>query len=184
MATDITTTTGSSLQTRSPEPQLPDRLNDLLTSGESPVVGPNTAQALRDWLAGQPELPMPTEEKVDSMIARLSLATAKRKLSEAEAKEVLPLYWRALRDIPLPDLAAGFDDLLRKSRFMPTPAEVRTACSIYTAKRGHRQSRARWLVFIHERDWREPVETIPPAEVQALLAGTIESLTKKEEPDV
>ena len=131
----------------SPQP-LSAKLSALINSGESPIVGPNTATELRNWLAiPEPQLEMPTEDRIDTMIARLSLATKERRSSYGEAKERLIIYWRALRDIPLVDLAAAFDELIKSQTFMPTPAEIRKAAFAFTAKRNFTRSRAKHLVI-------------------------------------
>ena len=107
-----TTAQATSLSTHSSEPPLSDKLSALLTAKDSPVVGPITAMALREWLAAPRTDPdLPTAERVENMIARLSLATKERAVSEREAKERLDLYWRALRDVPLVDLGRAFDDI-------------------------------------------------------------------------
>jgi hypothetical protein len=144
-------------------------------SGEDMLVGPKTAQALRDYLAGPwQDREMPTEERVDTMIARLSMATKERPLSDDEAAERLTLFWRVLRDLPVVDLAAGFDYLLKTKTFMPTPAEVFAACNLHQARREFRKHRARVLIRQHESDWRAPIpdtERVTPEEFQALMAG-------------
>lgn len=147
-----------------------DRLNALLDSGDSPIVGPNTAGALRTWLDSQPELPCASPERIENMIARLAMATKERPLSRAENKVRIDLYCRVLRDVPLIDVVAGFDVLLARCTFMPTPAEVLGACMPSKAKREFRYSRARWLIWLHERDWQPAVEMAAPEEVQIMLA--------------
>lgn len=154
--------------------RLSARLSALLASGETKVVGPKTAAALRAYLDGPwPDLPMPTPDRIDSMVSRLALATKERKLSDDEATERLELFWRVLRDLPLVDLAAAFDDLLRTSTFMPTPAEVYQRASSHRARREYRKSRARHLVWLHDREWRPPLkpeDMASPEEIAALLA--------------
>lgn len=160
------------LQTTSPTPTclplLDDKLTELVLGPDSPVVGPKSAAVLRDF-AAQPEPPLPNENQVDTMLAKLALATAKTKTSPEEAKARLELYWIALRDIPLDDLRAGFVHLLQTATFLPTPAEVRRAARYNGAVRRHAKSRAAWLVKIHEREWREPTEMVKPEEVHALM---------------
>ena len=167
-----TTAQATSLSTHSSEPPLSDKLSALLTAKDSPVVGPITATALREWLAApriDPDLP--TAERVENMIARLSLATKERAVSEREAKERLDLYWRALRDVPLVDLGRAFDDILKSATFMPTPAEVRSKAARYTALRNFRHSRAKHLVWLHDTRW---TALIP--EGQAIAAGELAEL--------
>ena len=173
-----TTAQATNLSTPSFEPPLSDKLSALLTALDSPVVGPITATALREWLAApriDPDLP--TAERVENMIARLSLATKERAVSEREAKERLDLYWRALRDVPLIDLGRAFDDILKLATFMPTPAEVRSKAARYTALRSYRHSRAKHLVWLHNTRWTPPTPegwAITAGELAQLKAGLAE----------
>jgi hypothetical protein len=139
-------------------------------SSDNPVVGPKSAAALSAF-AEQPEPPLADRDQVETMIGKLAMATAQPKVSDAEATARVEMYWLALRDVPVDDLRAGFLDLLRGCTFLPTPAEVRTAAMRHGALRRHMKSRARWLVKIHEREWREPGDMVDPAEVRALLAS-------------
>lgn len=147
-----------------------ERLNELLLSTDNPVVGPKTAAALTAF-AAEPEPPTATEQQVETMIGKLAMATAQTKVSAAEAEGRLELYWLALRDIPLDDLRGAFVELVRTCTFLPTPAEVRKAASLKGAVRRHAKSRARCLVKLHEREWREPAEQVRPEEVRAVLAS-------------
>lgn len=149
---------------------MPEKLNALLASDDLPVVGPVTAATLRDF-ADQPDPPAATQDQVEVMIGKLAMATAQPKVSDAEARERIELYWRALRDIPLADLHAAFDHLLKTARFLPTPAEVRQAAAPSLNRRLWLKFRAKRLVALHEREWREPFEMVKPEDVQALLAS-------------
>lgn len=173
MATLPATTTTTSLATRSSEPRLSDKLSELLDSGNSPVIGPNNAAALREWIAQaeafEADLERPSEERVENLIARLATATAFRHTSTKEAREAHAVYWRVLRDLPIIDLAAAFDELVRTSKFMPKPAEIFAEAKRHTLRRAFRVSRARHLVWKHETEWTPPVEPIPAAEVSALI---------------
>lgn len=138
-------------------------------SGQSPVVGPKTAAELRAY-AAEPE-PAPAErDQVDVMIAKLAMATAQSKVSQAEADERIDLYWLALKDIPCCDLRWAFAELVKTATFLPTPAEVRTKALVPGSRRRYAKSRARHLAWKHDVEWRPPVEPIDPAEVTALLA--------------
>lgn len=141
-------------------PQLDDRLNALLRSGESKIIGPKTASTLKQWLldaqAFEEALEMPTPDRVEALVGRLSLATAKRKITGDEAEEILNLYWRALKDTPIIDLAAAFDELLRTSTFLPVPAEIHTKAAAIRAARRYAISRARHLIWRHEREYIPP----------------------------
>lgn len=157
------------------EPPLSDKLSALLLSGDSPVVGLNTSTDLRNWLAAPRDEPeLPTVERMENLIARLSLATKERATSASEARERLDLYWRALRDIPLIDLGRAFDQLLRTMTFMPTPAEVRKAALRFTSKRGFMLSRARHLVWLHDTKFIAevpPEQAISQAEMDEIKAA-------------
>ena len=146
------------------------KLSDLLLSGESPVVGPNTAAALQAF-AAEPEPPLATEAEVETMIAKLAMATAQSKVSDAEASERVSMYWLALRDLPVADLRGAFVDLLRTSTFLPTPAEVRTAALKAGALRRYAKSRARHLAWKHEQEWQPSGDIVPPEELHALLSS-------------
>lgn len=141
-----------------------------MLSGDSPVVGPNTAAELRAF-AEQPEPPLVKESEVDTMIGKLAMATAQPKMSPAEAKERMAMYWLALRDLPVDDLRQAFVALLRTCTFLPTPAEIRTAALKEGAVRKYAKSRARHLAWKHEQEWRPQGELVDPAEVRALLGG-------------
>lgn len=173
--TDNSATANLPATTKSETPSLPSLLSDrqqaLLLSGESPVVGPKTAAALREFAAAQPALPLPERDQIDAMIARLSVATAKKATSKDEARELVDLYWRALRDLPLTDLHWAFDELLRTATFLPKPAEVRAMALRPAARRNYLRSRARHLAWKHDVEWRPPVELATPEDVQAVLAG-------------
>ncbi len=150
--------------------RLPERLSELLLSGDSPVVGPKTAQALRRF-AAEPEPAMVTHSEVAEIIGGLAMATAQAKISDTEADAKIEMYWIALRDLPGADLRAAFVELLRTATFLPTPAEVRTAALRRGAARRYAKSRASHLAWKHEREWKPEGELIDPAEVRALLGN-------------
>lgn len=167
--------------TLSQPPQLDARLDALLLSGESKIIGPKAAQALRQWIADaeafEARLAMPTPDRVESLVGRLSLATAKRKIAQAEAEEIHDLYWRALKDMPLVDLAAAFDDLLKSATFLPTPAEIHTKAATFRAARRYAISRARHLVWRHSVEWVPvPADLVTAADLAAIKAKTAQSL--------
>ena len=148
---------------------LPDRVQKLLLSGDSPVVGPVTARQLREY-AAQAEPAAPAQEQVGIMIGKLAMATAQAKVSDAEAAARLEMYWIALRDIPADDLRAAFVDLVKTAKFLPTPAEVRKAALSAGAIRRYTKSRASHLAWKHEQEWKPEGERVDPAEVRALLS--------------
>lgn len=146
------------------------KLAELVLSWDSPVVGPKSAAALQAY-AAQPEPPLADRAQVETLVGKLAMATAQPKTSEAEATARIELYWLALRDLPVDDLRAGFVDLVRACTFLPTPAEVRTAAQRHGALRRHTKSRARYLAWKHEQEWRPSNDDrVDPAEVRALLA--------------
>lgn len=158
----------TSSQTLTLAPSLPDRLNELLASGESPVVGPETAGMLTAY-AEQPEPPLASKAQVEVMIGKLALATAQPKVSEAEASARIELYWLALNDVPVDDLRQGFADLVKTAKFLPTPAEVRTAAMKFAARRKYLKSRARHLAWKHRTEWRPEPKLLEVLDVSALL---------------
>lgn len=162
-----------SLATKSATPtlasSLPAKLNELLVSSETPIVGPETAKALAEY-ARQPEPPRAGKGEVEVMIGKLAIATAQPKASAAEAAERLDLYWLALSDIPLDDLRRAFVDILRTATFLPTPAEVRKAAVIIGNRRNHLKSRARFLAWKHAMEWTPPVEIAAPGELDRIKA--------------
>ena len=164
----------------SSEPLLTDKLSALLDSGNSPVIGPKHAAMLQAYLdAPRPALAMPSPERVDNMIGRLATATKERKLTTAEHAERLDLYWRVLRDVPMIDLAAGYDKLLRTCIFMPTPAEVLKACAGFTAKREYRKSRARHLLWKHRVEYRDtppPLTSDEAEELRSVLGNALRNM--------
>lgn len=148
---------------------MPAKIEALLLSNDSPVVGPATAAQLREIMA-LPEPQPATEDQVSTMIGKLAIATAQPKVSQTEAEARLEMYWLALRDMPVDDLRAAFLDLLRGCKFLPTPAEVRTAALRHGAIRRHCKSRAAHLEWKHRIEWKPQAEHVAPAELQALLA--------------
>ena len=157
----ITTTTNR--VTPWSEPQLNDRLNALVSTNDPgaylPIVGPNSAAALRTYLdAATP--PMPTIDHVDSMLAKLSMALPKAQVSKAEARERLEIYWRALKGISLPDLHHAFAKLIKTARFFPSAAEIMDIAAETARVRNSRRAIAQQLIWKHEREWRPPPEPL------------------------
>lgn len=147
---------------------LDTKLTDLLLSGDSPVVGPETAQTLSAF-AAEPEPALANEGEVTTMIGKLAMATAQSRVSEAEAEERIAMYWLALRDLPLVDLRIAFVELLKTATFLPTPAEVRSQAIKAGALRRYAKSRARHLAWKHEIEWRPEGERVSPDELRALM---------------
>lgn len=147
---------------------MPDKLQELLLSGDSPIVGPETARQLAIF-AAEPEPDLAEKAQVEVMIGKLAMATAQARVSQAEASERMEAYWLALNDIPLPDLRHAYAELVRTATFLPTPAEVRSASLGIGATRRFAKSRARYLAWKHEMEWRPATELMPIEEVAKLL---------------
>lgn len=159
------------------EPDLPSKLNTLLdqkmTFSDMPVVGPVSANQLREYIvACQP--PMPAPEQINRMVTRIANMMPSPRLSddadEAErmAEERMSTYRRALAAHALPDLHTAFDLILRRCRFFPTIAEVEEIIAPIRAKRMARANRAGMLVMKHEREWREPQPLLTSADAAQL----------------
>lgn len=133
------------------------------------MVGPKAARELMAF-ADAPEPPAAERGQVDVMIGKLALATAQARVSPDEAEERLGLYWLALNDIPVADLRWAFAELIKTATFLPTPAEVRRKALFPGDQRRFAKSRARHLVWLHKREWRDPADILPPEEVKELLA--------------
>ena len=85
-------------------------------------------------------------------------------------------YQEGLADIPLPDLHAACDQLVKSSTFMPKVAEIREAASRTMNRRLARQARCRMLVLRHERDWVDPCDMLTPvdaANLSKIMAGPL-----------
>lgn len=152
---------------------LPAKLSELVLSGDSPIVGPETAAQLAEF-AARPEPALPSPDQVETMIGKLAMATAQARVSDAEADARQEMYWIALRDIPADDLRAAFLELLRSSKFMPTPAEIRSTAVSKGALRRYAKSRARHLAWLHSQEWKPTSDLVGPEEVRALMVRTIE----------
>ena len=178
MTANLPATTKSAIPTLA---SLPDKLLALVSQADSlrdsPVVGPNTAAQLREFVAAPDVQAMPERSQVATMIGRLALATAQAKVSEAEAEERMAAYWLALHDIPIDDLRWAYGELVKGATFLPTPAEIRAKALIPSAMRAFRKTRARMLIAKHEREWRPPVEYVKPEEIAAIKSETAKALS-------
>lgn len=144
---------------------------------DMPVVGPVTAECLRQYLAHS-EPPRPTQDELENMLARLAVVLKDGKLSADEAHIRLDIYWKALRDLPLASLHVAFRKLVETATFFPSIAEIREAArggavGRFTARR----NTARVLVLKHERQWTPPVEEIN--EAQKVAASEMVSAVSK-----
>lgn len=147
-----------------------DKLSALVLGETSPIVGPNTAAELRAF-AALPEPAAIEQDQLDTMIGKLAMATAQAKLSPAEAKERLELYWLGLRDLPADDLRAAFVVLIQTAKFLPTPAEIRAAALKAGSARKFAKSRAKFLAWKHDVEWRPPVDPVPAQELCEMLSS-------------
>ncbi|CAB5162420.1 hypothetical protein UFOVP152_27 [uncultured Caudovirales phage] len=150
-------------------PSLPAKLHGLLMSGDSPIVGPETARQLVEFAAA-PEPELARIDQVEVMIGKLAMATAQPKISPTEASERVELYWLALRDLPADDLRAAFLSIVRTAKFLPTPAEIRDAALKAGSARRYAKSRARHLAWKHSVEWQPPVTPISAGEIEQLKA--------------
>ncbi|WP_425482325.1 hypothetical protein [Altericroceibacterium indicum] len=126
---------------------MPPKLQDLLLSGESPVIGPKTAQRLQEYLDNIPELPLASETDIEQQISLLSLAISGKRPSKEEALALLDIFKMVLKHVAKVDLQNGVTALLGRATFIPTPAEVLKAPLPFKAKREFVISRARHLIW-------------------------------------
>lgn len=148
----------------------------------SPVVGPKDAAALRAF-AAEPEPELATRDQVEVMIGKLAMATAQGKVSTDEADSRIDAYWLALKDLPAADLRVAFVEMIRQCKFLPTPAEARSFALHPGAMRRFAKSRARHLAWKHEREWRAPIDPVPPEEAAALFAQIVGGIAQAEAGD-
>lgn len=177
MTANLPATTNPGTLTSAP---LSEKVRDLVCRSESyndsPVVGPKTAAQLRQFLALPDVHAMPERDQMDMMIARLALATAQPKISQAEADERMEAYWLALHDIPLEDLRWAYAELVKTATFLPTPAEIRAKAQYPGLMRTFHRTRAQMLLTKHEREWSEPVEYVRPEELEQIKAEVAKAL--------
>lgn len=182
--TAITTQTEGQL-IRWCEPGLPSKLSTLLdqklTFTDLPVIGPVSAQALRDYVAACVP-PVATPVQINRMITRVAnMMPSPRGMTDDESDERMATIRHALRHHALPDLHAVFDAILRTCRFFPTIAEIEALIAPIRARRMARVNRAELLVMKHERQWSAPVtDIVPPAELADLRAKVAASFTAGE----
>ena len=175
------TTQAESQATRWCEPALPSKLSRLvdqkLTFSDWPVVGPKSAQALRDYIAAC-EPPVATPVQINRMITRVAnMMPSPRGLTDDESDERMATIRHALRHHALPDLHAAFDAILRTCRFFPTIAEIEALIAPVRGRRMARANRARLLVLKHEREWLPPVEEFAtPAEIEEVRAAGVAAI--------
>lgn len=153
------------------------KLKELLRSGDSPIVGPNTANELRAFVANAPVLALAEPEDFEKALSILSLATASKRLSDAEAKEQIKIHRKLNCDLTARDLDRAVVKLGRESTFMPTPAEIRKAALSFANKRAFALNRARHLIWLHEQHYEpplDPADQVRPEDIAGLLAQIAE----------
>jgi len=159
---------------RSFEPQLPAGLNAVLESGESilevKVPGPTSTALLREFVAHHSDQVMPSDEAIDTIVSGLALVLPRQKEDTSIAAVKLDTYCEALSDIPLADLQAARDHLVKTARWFPTISEIRQAAQRTLGKRQAKIARARLMIRRHEEEWREPEPVMTPTEFAALKA--------------
>lgn len=155
------------------EPPLPAGLAAALNSRQSvlelKVPGPSSRAALQVYVDGATP-PLPDEEDIDTIIAGLAIALPRRRDTAATDGAKLEIYATALSDVPLADLAAAADTMVKTAKFFPTVAEIREAARKASGPRVARIARARILIMRHDRDWVPPSNEADPSQV-ARIAG-------------
>lgn len=112
----------------------------------------------------------------------LSLATKEKQLTRDDAKARLELFCIALKDVPGTDLRRGAEKLLKSATFMPTPAELLAAARHFTSRREYAISRAKHLLWKHEREYvPPPADPVQPDELKALISDAAAAL--KDDPN-
>ena len=158
----------NSQTTRSFEPPLPAGLSAALESGQSilelKVPGPTSTAKLRAFVAFHAEQAMPGDEDIDTIVSGLALVLPRQKEDTSIAAVKLDTYCEALRDIPLADLRAARDHLVKTARWFPTISEIREAAQRTMGRRNAKIARAHLMIRRHEEEWREPEPTITPEE--------------------
>lgn len=163
------------------EPQLPVGLAAALDSRASvlelKVCGPASRAALQAYIDGaQP--PVPTDEEIDTIVAGLALALPRKQNDGSAAEAKLDIYAQALSDIPLVDLRAASDVLIKTAKFFPTVAEIRKAALVTMGPRHSRIARARLMILRHDREWSPPSEPMSAADVQKMSKIMADPLVK------
>ena len=171
---------------RSFAPQLPAGLSAVLENGESilevKVPGPTSTALLREFVEFHSDQVMPTEEEIDTIVSGLALVLPRKKEDTAIAAVKLDVYCKALADIPLADLEAARDHLVKTARFFPTVSEIREAAQRTLGKRNAKIARARLMIRRHEAEWREPEPVMTPEEFAALKATLPVTIDASTEP--
>lgn len=131
---------------------------------------PRHRAALQAFVDAHAGIPMPGPDDVDGMLTRLAIALPRSKTDMATADAKLDIYGEALDDVALPDLQAACAALIRTARFFPTVAEIRAAAAPTAQRRAWMLSRARMLIWRHDRHWRPEPPPLTEAEQRELSA--------------
>ncbi len=164
------------------EPPLPAGLAVALDSSTSvlelKVCGPASRAALQAYIEGATP-PLPTDEDVDTIVAGLAVALPRKQNDGAAAEAKLEIYAQALADIPMVDLQAASDLLIKTARFFPTVAEIRKAALVTMGPRHSRIARARLMILRHDREWVAPDEPMSAAEAHRAAKIMSDPLAKR-----
>jgi hypothetical protein len=125
---------------------------------EVKVPGPTSTALLREFVAHHSNQLMPSDEEIDTIVSGLALVLPRQKEDTSSAAVKLDTYCEALSDIPLADLRAARDHLVKTARWFPTIAEIRETAYRTMGKRTAKIARARLLIRRHEVEWTEPGE--------------------------
>lgn len=158
------------------EPPLPAALAAALDSRESvlelKVPGPVSRAALQAYVDGA-RPPLADEEEIDTIISGLAVALRRPKGDNGVAEVKLDIYASALADIPMVDLCAASDILIKTEIFFPTVAEIRAAAARAAGPRSRRIARARVMIVRHDRDWTPSVMDADAVDVRGALRETL-----------
>lgn len=145
------------------------------------MPGPTSTSQLREFVAHHAEQRMPTDEEIDTIVSGLALVLPRQKEDTAIAAVKLDAYCKALSDIPLADLEAARDHLVKTARWFPTVSEIREAAQRTLGRRNAKIARARLMIRRHEEEWRAPEPTITPEEfarMKRALPFTVDASTE------
>lgn len=179
MGTEIQTAASNRLTIHTFDPPLSGKLDRLINSNETPLVGPVTAKALREY-SEAPEPPLADEASIRRMVGLLATGKGQRKMTKEESEVHIGQFVRVLSKVPMVDLYAAYDDLLCGHKFMPDVSEVHKAASLHTSKRRFKKSRARFIALKHSREWVEPVAPLSGPE-KAKLDAMLSSLGNRDD---
>lgn len=139
---------------------------------ELKVPGPVSRAALAAYVDGA-RPPLATEDDIDAVIAGLAIALPRARNDGAVASAKADIYATALADVPLPDLQAASEFLIKNARFFPTVAEIRAAAAKAGGPRTARIARAGFMILRHDRDWVPPVQADDAVDVTDVMAEAL-----------